>query len=255
MVDECTALEPLGIGTDFARLREWAETLVDGYGAAPLDPVRDYAQAKRDRAYFNGLVKDIDQRRKAVKEAYTAPLKAFEDECKSVTAILQGAADQAGAVVAEGDRLYREAKEQALRDHFEDFAGELARVVRFEQLEDPKWLNRTTRMEDAQRLLESKIEAVARDWGILARFVGEEGYAAARLEFRRTLDLGEALKAKDEAAEAGKEIRELDAFRGGRERRNRWTIAVDGATSCEISEVLQVLQDMGVRACATKCGE
>ncbi len=44
--------------------------------------------AKHDRSYLNGIKKEIDERRKAVKREYSKPLDAFEKRCKQITAII-----------------------------------------------------------------------------------------------------------------------------------------------------------------------
>lgn len=246
----------LGLNADFDALRAWARDLTRGYSGEGFDPRKeaDYKQAKRDRTYFNGLVKDIDQRRKAVKAAYSAPLKEFEDECGSVTAILKGAADQAGAVVAEGDRLYREEKEQALREFFDGFAGELANVASYEQIANPAWLNRLCSLKDAQDDIVRRLNGVARDWEVLARFVGTPGYAAARRAFCKTLDIGEALKARDEANVTDESIKQLDEF-GQTTRKmpkSNWAMKVFGASDFEVAQVLQFVSDMGLAASAER---
>lgn len=267
------SLTPPELSANFDALREWAQGLVDGYGAGGLDPRRDddVRQAKRDRAYFNGLVKDIDQRRKAVKAAYSAPLKAFEDECKSVTAVLQGAADQAGAVVAEGDRLYRKAKGQALRDHFEAFAGELASVVDFEQLADPAWLNRTCTLAKAKDELTAKVERVARDWEGLRQFEACDHFDVAERTYFRTLDLAAALRAQNDAIAEDNRIAALKAAidpapaqevagvpapaqmpasgaapTGEGPQRSRWVLEIDGATLAEVRKVGEYMASLGV---------
>lgn len=250
---------PAALAGNFDQLREWASALVEGYGAGWLDPRKeaDLRQARRDRAYFAGLARGIDQRRKAVKAAYSAPLKAFEGECRSVTAILQGAADQAGAVVAEGDRLYREAKEQALRDHWEAFAGELVGVTDYGQYADPAWLNRTCSLAKAIDELTVKVERTARDWEALRAGEGSDRYDVAEREFFRTLDLAAALKAQSAAVADDARIAALkaaigpapqapEAPQGETQPRPRWVLEIDGATPDEVRKVGDFVTSIGL---------
>ena len=69
--------------------------LVADYEGATYDMGKDenVKAAKRDRAYLNGIAKEIDERRKAVSREYTKPLAAFEDRCKAVAGIAKQAAD------------------------------------------------------------------------------------------------------------------------------------------------------------------
>ena len=54
--------------------------------------VTDKAEAKRDRAEVNRLLKQIDDARKAVKRQYDAPLKAFEADIKELVEPLKASA-------------------------------------------------------------------------------------------------------------------------------------------------------------------
>lgn len=168
--------------------------------------------AKHDRSYLNGIKKEIDERRKAVKREYNKPLDAFERRCKQITAIIDESTDAIKAQLDEAEQMRKDALYSRLQQHYEEFAGLLAPVVPYERLHEPQWLNKTFGEIKAQQALEAKVSDVARDWETLkAQQEAMPHYADAEREFFRTLDLGAALNAARLADEEDQRIAELKA--------------------------------------------
>lgn len=71
---------PSDIEANFDALEDRVRRMVADYEGAAYDMSDDgnVRAAKRDRTYLNGIVKQIDERRKAVKREYLRPLDAFE---------------------------------------------------------------------------------------------------------------------------------------------------------------------------------
>lgn len=169
-------------------------------------------EAKHDRSYLNGIKKEIDERRKAVKREYNKPLDAFERRCKQITAIIDESTDAIKAQLDEAEQTRKDALYSRLQQHYEEFAGLLAPVVPYERLHEPQWLNKTFGEIKAQQALEAKVSDVARDWETLkAQQEAMPHYADAEREFFRTLDLGAALNAARLADEEDRRIAELKA--------------------------------------------
>ena len=205
---------PSVIQANFDALEERVRAVVADYEGAVYDLASADAvrEAKRDRSYLNGLKKEIEERRKAVKREYSKPLDAFEKRCKQITAIIDEAADN---IKAQLDRAEEERKACAyakLQEHYEEFAELLAPVVPYERLHEPQWLNKTFGEVKAYDALEAKVSKLAGDWEMLkSQFEGEPFYAEAERELFTTLDLGAALAAARKAAEENARIAELRA--------------------------------------------
>lgn len=205
---------PSVIQANFDALEERVRAVVADYEGAVYDLASADAvrEAKRDRSYLNGLKKEIEERRKAVKREYSKPLDAFERRCKQITAIIDEAA---GNIKAQLDRAEEERKARAyakLQEHYEEFAELLAPVVPYERLHEPQWLNKTFGEVKAYEALEAKVSKLAGDWEMLkSQFEGEPFYAEAERELFTTLDLGAALAAARKAAEENARIAELKA--------------------------------------------
>lgn len=208
------AYTPSVIQANFDALEERVRAVVADYEGAVYDLASADAvrEAKRDRSYLNGLKKEIEERRKAVKREYSKPLDAFEKRCKQITAIIDEAA---GNIKAQLDRAEEERRARAyakLQEHYEEFAELLAPVVPYERLHEPQWLNKTFGEVKAYEALEAKVSDVARDWETLkAQQETMPHYADAEREFFRTLDLGAALNAARLADEEDRRIAELKA--------------------------------------------
>lgn len=205
---------PSVIQANFDALEERVRAVVADYeGAvyhlASADAVRE---AKHDRSYLNGLKKEIEERRKAVKREYSKPLDAFEKRCRQITAIIDEAAGNIKAQLDQAEEERRARAYAALQEHYEEFAGLLAPVVPYERLHEPQWLNKTFGEVKAYEALEAKVSKLAGDWEMLkSQFEGEPFYAEAERELFATLDLGAALAAARKAAEENARIAELKA--------------------------------------------
>lgn len=202
------------IASNMDALEAHVKKVVAEYDGATYDLTSAQAvkDAKHDRSYLNGIKKEIDERRKAVKREYSKPLDAFERRCKQITAIIDESTDAIKAQLDEAEQARKDALYSRLQQHYEEFAGLLAPVVPYERLHEPQWLNKTFGEIKAQQALEAKVSDVARDWETLkAQQEAMPHYADAEREFFRTLDLGAALNAARLADEEDQRIAELKA--------------------------------------------
>lgn len=202
------------IASNMDALEAHVKKVVADYEGAAYDLTSAQAikEAKHDRSYLNGIKKEIDERRKAVKREYNKPLDAFERRCKQITAIIDESTDAIKAQLDEAEQTRKDALYSRLQQHYEEFAGLLAPVVPYERLHEPQWLNKTFGEIKAQQALEAKVSDVARDWETLkAQQEAMPHYADAEREFFRTLDLGAALNAARLADEEDQRIAELKA--------------------------------------------
>lgn len=202
------------IASNMDALEAHVKKVVSEYDGATYDLTSAQAikEAKHDRSYLNGIKKEIEERRKAVKREYNKPLDAFERRCKQITAIIDESTDAIKAQLDEAEQTRKDALYSRLQQHYEEFAGLLAPVVPYERLHEPQWLNKNFGEIKAQQALEAKVSDVARDWETLkAQQEAMPHYADAEREFFRTLDLGAALNAARLADEEDQRIAELKA--------------------------------------------
>lgn len=205
---------PSEIEANFDALEARVRAMVEEYEGAVYDMSADenVRAAKRDRTYLNGIVKQIDERRKAVKREYLRPLDAFEARCKEISGIAKGASDAIKAQLDDAEELRRGRAYAALESHYGEVAELLAPVVPYARVHEDRWLNKTVGEVKAKQLLEEKVALLAEDWETLK---GQRGsmahYEEAERELFRTLDLSAALKAARRADEEDARLAEMKA--------------------------------------------
>lgn len=211
LVVTCT---PAEIEANFDALEERVRRMVADYDGATYDMSEDenVKAAKRDRTFLNGIVKQIDECRKAVKREHLRSLDAFEARCREISGIAKGASDAIKAQLDEAERLRRERAYAALEAHYAEVADLLAPVVPYSRVHEDRWLNKTVGEVKAKQLLEEKVGLLAEDWDTLKGQRGSMGhYEVAERELFRTLDLGAALKAARQADEEDARLEEMKA--------------------------------------------
>lgn len=163
------------------------------YDLTDQSAIRD---AKRHRTYLNGIAKQIEERRKAVKREYMRPYEDFDKRAREVAKIATDVADGIKVQLDEAEENRKAAKLAELEGHYEEFAGLLAPVVPYERFHDPKWLNKGCSTSKAFAELDEKVEKLASDWESLKSAFGEtEYYDVAERELFNTMDLGLAIAA------------------------------------------------------------
>lgn len=200
---------PAAIDANFDVLDARVEEMIAGYAEARYDLTDsdEIKQAKRDRTYLNGIAREIDERRKAVKREYMRPLDEFEARANAITAKVKKASANIKEQLDEAEERRKDMAYAALKEYYEDLAGALAPVVPYERIHDEKWLNKTFGEMKAKAAIDEKVAKVATDWETLqAQRETLPRYGVAEREFFASLDLGAALNAAREAQEADERI-------------------------------------------------
>lgn len=189
---------PVPIRANFETLEARVRAMVADYEGATYDLTSEDAikQAKRDRTYLNGIVREIDERRKAVKREYTKPLSTFEGECKRIIGIAKDASDGIKAQLDAAEEARRKRAYNGLAAHYAQIADLLAPVVPYERIHEDAWLLKSCGEVKAKNALEEKVGKLAADWDTLkAMRPSMPHFETAERELFRTLDLGAAISA------------------------------------------------------------
>ena len=266
---------PASISSNFKELDAYIESVLATYADVDID-INDTEQvkhAKRERAYLNSLAKELDDKRKAIKREYEKPYKAFEDQVKAITAKIKNTSAKLDIKVKEAEQMAKNAREDALREHYEEFAPLLVPVVPFDAILDPKWLNKSFGEVKAQEELEAKVTKIATDWESLKK-LDLEFYDVAEAEFFRTLDIAQAINYNNKLVKDRDAINDLKAEMEAPEEEPQeapeepepapqpapkpapapqptevatpWVIIIDAMTRSQAMEVGRTLHDHGV---------
>lgn len=149
-------------------------------------------QAKADRAELNKLTNAIEERRKMVKNIIMEPYTEFEKEIKEVLELIKKPAGLIDATVKEYENQQKEEKRKKILSVYEEEIGELASVLPFEKVFDPRYLNATYALGKAQTEVREKIERVKRDLDTIDGLDSKYKLNAKDV-YIKTLDLSKAL--------------------------------------------------------------
>lgn len=149
-------------------------------------------QAKEDRAELNKLIKAIEDRRKQVKKVINEPYEQFEKEVKEVLALIQEPVALIDKQVKDFEEQEKKEKRAKLEAVFAEAAGETSEVLDFEKVFDPRYLNKTYKLEDAQNEIRDKVETFKRDLETIDSLDSKYKLNAKDV-YIKTLDLSQAL--------------------------------------------------------------
>lgn len=157
-----TQTQPLPpVQWNYEEVKQYVQDGLSRYKGIIYDDTQ-IANAKADRATLNKLAAAIDAKRKEMKTLYLEPYTEFEAQAKELTAMVKMQVDEIDAQVKAFDNFRREEKlAQIKAEIYTPMIGNLAELVPYEKIHNPKWLNVTTSMtaigEDMARIVE-KIE-------------------------------------------------------------------------------------------------
>lgn len=156
--------------------------------------------AKSDLARIRKLKKSLDDYRKSVKKAFTAPVTAFEARVKQLTAIADGAEDNLSAQINDYAERAKAEKYAALKAFFNDVAEDVRGYVTFEQISNPRWGNTTFDTDDAKEEIRAAVGRILDGLNAI-RDLGSPYETSLLDEYKRNHDLTAALRKHRELTE------------------------------------------------------
>ena len=159
--------------------------LVEGY--VPFEDI-----AKKDRATLNNAEKNIAAKYAALKAAYEKPLENIEVNIRSI----RHAIKKASGVVDTAVKVYVEKEQKEKRKLIQTYwDSKKFDLLPLENIFDPKWLNKGTKIKDIRERIDEIIAGVYRDIEVLEKI--ETYRQTAKAFYLQNLDLGAALRQVD----------------------------------------------------------
>ena len=188
-----TGLEqlPQQIDCNFESLKKELEENLQKYSSIVVTP-DSIAAAKKSRADLNKLKSVIDERRKEVKREWCKPLDIFEDNVKTLTALINEPIEVIDKQIKTFDEERISEKKVALLECYSSNIGDLADVIPFERLIDPKWKNVTADLEKLKSDLRDKISNCKSNLKIISATCNKYS-AACQQKYIETLNISDAL--------------------------------------------------------------
>ena len=158
-------------------------------------------EAKKDRADLNKFKKALEDKRKDVKAQVMDPYKDFEVKIKELVGIVDKAVDNIDSQIKGYEEGLRQAKEKRCREIFDDHVGDLDRVVTFEKVFNPKWLNRSTSEKSIKEEIEGILDKVDKDLKAINSDMSPFIYEMKE-EYLKDFNLTAAIEVKNKLTEA-----------------------------------------------------
>ncbi len=142
-----TQAQPLPpVEWNYAEVKQWVQDGLSRYKGVVYDETQ-ISLAKTDRANLNKLAAAIDAKRKEMKAVYLQPYAEFEAQAKELTELVKAQVAEIDAQVKAFDNFRKEEKSEKIKaEIYTPMIGNLAELVPYERLHNPKWLNVTTSM-------------------------------------------------------------------------------------------------------------
>jgi len=199
---------------NYPEVKQWVEDGLQAYkGVVYTEGM--IPQAKKDRATLNKLVTAIDTKRKEMKALYLQPYEDFEKEAKELISMIKEVCGEIDTQVKGYEEFQKKKKQEKVKEMYAAMIGNLAELVPYERLHDPKWLNVTKSMsaisEEMGRIIdrvESGLSSI--DTLNLAPDIAEQ----VKSVFLQNFDLAAALAERERIE---KQREELARFKAAQE--------------------------------------
>lgn len=122
--------------------------------------------AKSDRAALNKLKSAIDEQRKSIKKLYLEPYEALEAQCKEVVRLIDAPIQAIDKQIKAFDAIEEEQKYKALTEYFASLNP--PEWVTITDVLNPKWRNKTAKLEALQSEMQMKLQGLMVDLGKLS---------------------------------------------------------------------------------------
>ena len=174
----------------------------------------DADAAKKDRAELNTAKKQIADERIRITKELMKPFAEFDEKCKRLEKNIDGASKALDEIVKIREQAEKEVKKAIIDEYWRIKAFEL---VALDRVFDQKWLNKTAKIADVKKEIDSIIEKIITDLKTIEAFgVDVDTLKPLYLE---TLDLGTTI-ARGNAMKANRERLEKEkAERAEREKK------------------------------------
>lgn len=147
--------------------------------------------AKDDKAQLNKLKKVIDEQRKSIKKLYLEPYEALEAQCKEVIRLIDEPIQAIDKQIKAFDAIEEEQKYKALEAYFTSLNP--PEWVEITDLLNPKWRNKTAKLEALQAEMQQKLQGLMVDLGKLSAMYADFPHLIAITDrFKQEKDFSKA---------------------------------------------------------------
>lgn len=165
--------------------------------------------AKTDRANLNSLKKALNDERIRREKEFLEPFNQFKAQIRELCDLIDEPVKLIDAQVKEVENREKEEKREQCRKIFDDMASFPGKPdwLTFEQIENPRWLNKTCSIKSITDEIVEKLKKIAADITVLSEL--EYSFEAIE-EYKRSLDVSAAMNEGKRIAEIQKRKAEIE---------------------------------------------
>lgn len=177
------------ISWNFEELKAELTAKLETYKTLQYTP-EQIAAAKTDRAGLNNLKKALSDERIRREKEFLEPFNLFKAQINELVTLINEPVQLIDKQIKEFEEMEKREKRNACIAIFDDIEDK-PEWLRFEQIENPKWINKTTSIKAITEEIEAKINRVNVDIKMLLA-LPEFSFEAIEV-YKETLDSGKAL--------------------------------------------------------------
>ena len=195
-----TQAQPLPpVEWNYTEVKQWVQDGLQAYKGRVYtnDTI---AEAKKDRANLNKLAAAIAAKRREMKAIYLNPYEQFDAETKEIEKMITTVSAEIDAQVKAYEDFRKQEKQQFIVEQiYKPLIGNLAELVPYERLHNPKWLNVTTNMGDISDDLARTVEKIESGLKAIDQLNLADADITERVKgvFLRNFDLAAAIAEKE----------------------------------------------------------
>lgn len=150
--------------------------------------------AKADRAALNKLAEAMAAKRREMKARYLEPYTAFEAQCKEIEGMIAQVSGSIDAKVKEYENAEKEAKRKEILSYYGEAGAQIVDQVPLDAVFNPKWLNKTYRMESIKAEIDATVERILESMETIRTSCGQDVAACLETYLHGGLDLAAAIR-------------------------------------------------------------
>ncbi|MCM1227541.1 MAG: DUF1351 domain-containing protein [Clostridium sp.] len=150
--------------------------------------------AKADKAKLNKLITVIEDERKEIKKRCLEPYDSFEAKCKDLVSLIKAPVAAIDKQIKEFENIRDQKKYDELKNCFDNYIGDMADIIQFDKILNPKWKNVTEKTDKLKAEIEDNIDRIKKELDTLdTEYAGKPYKTAVISEYRKGYSMSKAM--------------------------------------------------------------
>lgn len=170
-VEEIKALAPIQF--NYEDIEKWVTEKAKEYKSLVYTE-ETITSAKTDRATLNKVAKAINDEKIRIKKELLKPFEDFENKCKELQNIIIDASNSIDVQVKAFEEKEQNKKKEQIKLIFDKYIGEFKDLIDFDNISNPRWLNKTYTMKKIEEEINHLIIKTKDDLNVIENTIEDE---------------------------------------------------------------------------------